>query len=86
MDLYSYDVINILPLYSETYMGAFYLEPRIASITEPENYTICYHFGYYMESGGELNWDTVEFPITVIEQENKKKFYSNLAYPVPAVQ
>lgn len=84
-DLYSYDIVNILPLYPETYRGAFYLEPRIHYITEPGNYTICYHFGYYMEPGGELNWKTVEFPITVVEQKNKKEFYSP-SYPVPAVQ
>lgn len=70
----------------ETYRGAFYFEPGVYYIQEVGNYLIRYHFGYYMKEGGELYWSFLDLPIIVIENENKKEFYSNPNYPVPPVQ
>lgn len=86
MDLYHTASVLIGMNEPETYKGAFYMEPKIYSIQEAGNYLIRYHFGYYMEAGGELHWSFLDLPITVIENENKKEFYSNPNYPVSPVQ
>lgn len=86
IEIYPYDLVNILPLYPETYCGALYIEPRTRYIETPGNYIISYHFGYYMEPGGELHWSSIDFPITVIENDTEKEFYSNPLYCVPAVE
>lgn len=85
-DLYQTGCVLIGMNEPEIYRGAFYMEPKIYSIQEEGNYLIRYHFGYYMEPGGELNWSFLDLPIVVLENENKKEFYSNPSYPVPPVQ
>lgn len=86
IELYSADHILTKSLNPETYRGAFYLEPDTVYVCEAGNYMIRYHYGYYMEAGGELNWETVDLPITVVENESKKEFYTNPPYPIPPVQ
>ncbi len=44
--------------------GAYYFKFTIFSIPKAGNYIIRYYFYYYMEAGGELNLEIIEFPIT----------------------
>lgn len=86
IDIYNFGCVGIGMNEPETYRGAYYMEPTVYYIQKAGNYNICYQFGYYMEAGGELNWGVVDLPITVVENENKKEFYSNPFYPVSPVQ